>query len=124
MSRNILERNNLFGATTLEFHRLALNMNQVEEFSPPPNPTKLTDSRASSYIKDFGYSCWELDALEPRVITELIRQNVEAYRDEKLYRAVKQREDEEKELLHEAARHWEDVANNWEEVKERFVFQS
>jgi len=50
----------------------ALNMNQIEQYNPPPNPAKLTDSRATQYIDEFGYDSWELDALEPQVISNLI----------------------------------------------------
>ena len=49
----------------VDVRRLALNMDQVEEYSPPPNPVKLTDSRAEGYVAQFGTSSWELDALEP-----------------------------------------------------------
>jgi len=56
----------------VEIKRVALNMDQIEEYSPPPNPTKITDSRAESYISEFGHESWELDALEPRVIDRLL----------------------------------------------------
>lgn len=36
---------------------LALTTDQVEEYDPPPNPTKLTDSRAETYIAQHGYEC-------------------------------------------------------------------
>ena len=80
MSRDIAERLELFGAD-VEVQRIALNYDQIEEFSPPPNPTKLTDSRAVGYIEQFGHSCWELDALEPRILTNLISTEVEALTD-------------------------------------------
>ena len=82
MSRDIVARLELFGADDVEFRRLALNLDQIEEFGPPPNPTKLSDSRAQGYIERFGYECWELDALDPSVISRLIDENVRMYRDE------------------------------------------
>ena len=44
MSRDIEERLALFGVDmdAFLFKRIALNMEQIEEFSPPPNPAKLT----------------------------------------------------------------------------------
>ncbi len=72
MSRDIQDRLRIFEAYNVEFHRLALNMNQIEQYNPPPNPAKLTDSRATQYIDEFGYDSWELDALEPQVISNLI----------------------------------------------------
>jgi len=116
MSRDIQDRNSLFDNLCLEFHRLALNMDQIEQYGPPPNPTKLTDSRATGYIRDYGHECWELDALEPSVISDLIERNVLLYRDETPYLAVKRREGEEKDRLREIARYWEDIDQNWEEI--------
>ena len=56
--------------------RIALNMDQIEEYDPPPNPAKITDSRATGYIDRFGDESWELDALEPSVLTDLIRRYI------------------------------------------------
>lgn len=122
MSRDIKERNALFGNLEMEFHRLALNMDQVDKYGPPPNPTKISDSRSNGYIESYGYECWELDALEPKVITKLIEENVIKYRDDEKYQRIKLQESAEKELLFETANHWESVSNNWEEIKERFVY--
>lgn len=120
MSRDIVDRLQLFGVDNLEFKRLALNMDQIEQYSPPPNPTKLTDSRATGYIDEFGYECWELDALEPKVISDLIQKNVEYYRDEDIYNKVVEREQQETELLEDVADHWQPVAENWEDIKNQY----
>lgn len=58
MSRDILDRLELFTGGMLQFERLALNMNQVEQYEPPPNPAKITDSRANAYIAEFGDESW------------------------------------------------------------------
>jgi hypothetical protein len=72
MTRDITDRLAMFmGGTRLE--RLALNMNQIEQYHPPPNPAKITDSRFAGYMAEFGEESWELDALEPSVIAALIR---------------------------------------------------
>jgi hypothetical protein len=120
MSRDITDRNTLFGNCDLEFHRLALNMDQIKEYNPPPNPTKLTDSRANGYIDLYGYECFELDALEPQVISDLISYNVRKYRDEDIYRKVKSREEEGKELLKDLASNWGSVEKNWESIKDLY----
>jgi hypothetical protein len=49
MSRDIADRLELFTHNAVEFQRLALNMDQVREYDPPPNPAKITDSRANAY---------------------------------------------------------------------------
>lgn len=85
MSRDIEERLRLFsvhhGVRTPEIIRIALNADQIEQYNPPPNPAKLTDSRAAGYIERFGDDSWELDALEPEVIDRLIRDQIEHYID-------------------------------------------
>lgn len=98
MTRDIQERLELFGADVF-VERVALTMNQIQTYNPPPNPAKITDSRASKYIDQFGDESWELDALEPKVITDLIKKQVIMYRDDAIYRAVYDKELREKEEL-------------------------
>jgi hypothetical protein len=77
MSRDILERLTLFTRGKIQFERIALNMDQVEQYHPPPNPAKITDSRADAYIGEFGEESWELDALAPAVLEALVRTAIE-----------------------------------------------
>ena len=95
MTRDIQERLEMFGAD-VEVKRVALTMNQINAFNPPPNPTKVTDARSSGYISRFGHECWELDALEPKVITQLIQNEVTALIDYSLFNAVADRERRER----------------------------
>lgn len=95
MTRDIMERMELFGAD-VEVQRIALNWDQIDEFNPPPNPAKLSDSRAGAYIREFGYESWELDALEPRVLTQLIRNSVADLTDVDLLEAASAREELDK----------------------------
>lgn len=80
MTRDIEERLSLFMGG-LEVRRMALNFDQVEEYQPPPNPAKISDPRAGVYIVNHGDESWELDALEPAVIADLIRQEIETLID-------------------------------------------
>lgn len=81
MSRDITDRLELFTGGALRFERLALNMDQVEDYAPPPNPAKVTDSRAAAYIAEFGHESWELDALDPSVLDGLVRGAIERFID-------------------------------------------
>lgn len=86
------------------FVRLALNWDQIMEHDPPPNPTKLSDSRAGGYIKEYGYDSWELDALKPQVIVDLIHTHVEQLIDKEQWtkdESRKARAKEELGVLHE-----------------------
>ena len=72
--------------------RVALNMPQIERLNPPPNPAKLTDSRAADYIDKYGDSSWELDALDPTELNDIIERAVMHYRDEEKWQASVDRE--------------------------------
>ena len=100
----------MFTGQTVEVRRLALNMDQIVEFNPPPNPAKLTDTRASAYIMEFGPDSWELDALEPTVIDGLIRKAVIELRDEGRWEEAEHEEQRGQALLGKCAAQWGDIA--------------
>lgn len=112
MSRDIVDRLELFGVS-VEFQRIALNYDQIEEYGLPPNPTKLTDSRASGYISEFGHECWELDALRPDVIDGLIRDAVTDLCDLELLQEARDREETAKDTLKAVARDWPTIERNY-----------
>jgi len=89
MTRDIVKRMDTFltthGFPALKVDRIALNYDQVEEYQPPPNPTKLSDSRADGYVEEYGYSSWELDALNPTVLIDLIQGTVTNHMDQSLF---------------------------------------
>lgn len=80
MTRDIHDRLAMFGANT-EVRRIALTYDQVQAYNPPPNPAKLTDSRCKAYIERYGDESWELDALNPTVIHDLITEHVDKLTD-------------------------------------------
>jgi hypothetical protein len=95
----------------LEIRRIALNMDQVEQYAPPPNPAKLTDSRAEGYVELYGDESWELDALEPQVISDLVQRHIVAERDDIAWdRAVKHEEENRRNMV-AAAERWDDLVN-------------
>jgi hypothetical protein len=88
-------------------NRIALTMAQIEAYDPPPNPAKITDSRAKGYIEEYGDESWELDALEPAVLTALIEEAVKELRDDDLWEASRARETEQKQDLEMVSGRWE-----------------
>ncbi len=87
MSRDLNERLSMFSRyrVHIDFRRLALNMDQVEEQQPPPNPAKPTDARYESYRAQFGDESWELDALTPQYINELVETEINSLIDKDLW---------------------------------------
>lgn len=84
MSRDLQTRFDLFlegYASEYEFERCALNMDQIRRQKPPENPAKTTDSRFDSYRRKFGASSWELDALTPSYLSDLVEQKIHANLD-------------------------------------------
>lgn len=64
---------------------IGLTQQQIKKHKLPPNPTKLTDSRSDSYIKEFGKICWEVDALNPKTLTEIVELNIQNHIDIDLF---------------------------------------
>ncbi len=96
MTRDNQERLSLFAGTPIMVQRLALNMPQIDELKPPPNPAKVTDSRAAGYIEKYGESSWELDALDPQYINDLIRDALMMIREEDKWDVMLQQEVQDK----------------------------
>lgn len=96
MTRDNQERLSLLAGCDVEVKRLALNMDQIEKYNPPPNPTKLTDSRSRNYINNYGANSWELDALEPKVIADLIEKEILLLRNDILWNKTIRRENKVK----------------------------
>lgn len=87
MDRDIRDKMELFGVS-VPVIRLALTMDQVNEFDLPPNPAKESDSRIIQYAERFGDESWELDALAPRQLEGIVEDGIRAYLDEDKFQVV------------------------------------
>lgn len=90
MTRDLQERISLFTEQDVLLQRLALNMDQVEELQPPENPAKATDARFEGYRQRYGESSWELDALSPSYLDNLLRENIAEFTDNYRMNMVRQ----------------------------------
>jgi hypothetical protein len=110
MPRDIADRMRLFcehhGYDKPTIRRIALNMDQVLEHEPPPNPAKVTDSRFQAYQEEHGEESWELDALEPQVLDDLIQATIREYVDEVAWEAAKAAEEHQRGLLLRVSGSW------------------
>ncbi len=82
-----------------EMERIALTMDQIKEYKPPPNPAKISDPRSDKYRQLYGNESWELDALDPKALVDLVEYNITKYLDVDKYNRIIQLEQEERDHL-------------------------
>lgn len=110
MTRDIRGRLSMFTyGEPPKVRRIALNMDQVEQYNPPPNFAKVTDSRFAEYQQRFGDDSWELDALDPSTLNDLITTEVMSLRDETLWAEAEARQERERSQLLAVSDSWDDV---------------
>lgn len=114
MSRDIITRLRLFVeheayTEDVEIRRVALNMNQVTLYNPPPNPAKVTDARFLQYAIQYGTESWELDALSPAVIAELIEMEILAHRNEDAWDEAVEHEHKDRDLIAKVTQKWSEI---------------
>lgn len=118
MTRDIEERLELFLKgddyghmldDMFEVHRIALNMDQVRQWNPPPNPAKLTDSRFAGYEAVHGNESWELDALDPTTLSNLITSTIRPLIATTAWNAAVKKEKEGQDRLKKVADNWDRV---------------
>lgn len=105
IDRAIRDSMEVFGVDGVSVERIALHMHQIKQYNPPPNPTKLTDARAKQYVPKYGYESWELDALEPRVLTDLISEAIKEHCDTDLLDEARDQQDRERDQIRELVNH-------------------
>ena len=91
--------------------RLALTWDQVQQYSPPPNPAKSTDARYRKYAAEHGDESWELDALEPTGLGQLVRDQIDALLDHDRWDAAVG-------LENAGAARLETVSKRWTEIED------
>lgn len=76
-------------------HPIALTIEQIKKYNPPPNPTKIKDPRSKWYIEKYGESSWEVDALPPDVMMEIVENSICKYVNMEEWNKVLQEEEEQ-----------------------------
>jgi hypothetical protein len=110
-SRFLQERMELLTGGAVELNRLALNASQIEKYELPPQPGKQSDPRFKGYLaKHHTTEVWELDALRPDVIVEIIENGIRRVLDEDVRQPYLAEAAEGRELL-------QTVSDKWSEVK-------
>jgi hypothetical protein len=114
MTRDLRDRLNIFvthhARKRTALDRIALNMPQIEELKPPPNPAKVTDSRFNGYQEKFGDESWELDSLPPEYLDNLVGEEIKKYiTDQDAW-------DERAAVIERRQAQLRSVAARWEEI--------
>ena len=94
MVRDVRERLCEFGLDddNLMVKHIALTADQIDKHTPPPNPAKVSDPRAGWYLKQYGNTSWEVDALSPTTLHKVIEEEIKPFMDMNLYRAILEEE--------------------------------
>jgi hypothetical protein len=116
MTRDIEDRLSLMAGFRVDVRRVALNMDQIEEYQPPPFWAKVTDSRARGYIAEYGEDSWELDALDPPVLDAVIQGAVEPLVDGTAWDEAEARQRENQDRINTIADRWGDLEDRWDDV--------
>lgn len=81
--------------TSLRVKRVALTFEQIQEFNLPSSPLKKASQKYKEYMAEYGNEVWELDALDPVYLNNLLEESIKKIIDWNLW---EKRENEIKEL--------------------------
>lgn len=87
----------------LQVIKIGITKPQIKQYNPPPNPAKRTDSRSKAFIAEHGASSWEVDALPPEVLEQIVTYEIESRLDMDMMNEIIERENEHKQALRELA---------------------
>lgn len=81
MTRHVRDTVSTFVGQPITVVRIALNRDQIDTGGYPPNPAKMSDSRAAAYIDIHGYESWELDVFTPDEMEKIVGDAINPLRD-------------------------------------------
>ena len=95
----------------VELRRIALKREQTAGLLSFPATDKKTDKRYSWFVRIFGQRCWELDALDPNVLRDIVQAEIESEIEPDAWaRCAAVNEAEQESLRH--------VLDEWKSAKE------
>jgi hypothetical protein len=83
-----------FGIKAVDFIKVALTAEQVRDLGIPPGPTasEKRSSRRERFVQEHGEHVYELEAVEPERLQQILRQTIESVIDMPLFRAEQEKE--------------------------------
>jgi len=117
MPEQVGEALDQFGVTNVEIRRMGLTMDQIKQYQPPASAAKRTSSRVQGYYDATGTDeAWELDALKPQVIQDLITDEVKSIIDFDLWNEAIVKQEANKAQMARFAEHYDEILEFLDEV--------
>jgi hypothetical protein len=98
-----------YGATHVELRRLALTIEQCHGLPSFPASDKRKDRRYNWFVTNYGDRCWELDAMDPRVLRNMVEEAIKSLIDWEAWNRMKAVQDAEIESLKGVLKAWHDA---------------
>ena len=101
-----------YGGNHIEFRRIALTAEQVTSLpsfpasDKGPKGGKKGDPRYKWFAEHHGHECWELDAMDPNELRDLVESEIDALIDHELRDEQERRQARERESLEGHLRAW------------------
>lgn len=83
----------------IDFERVAITKEQIKKYNIPPMMAKSSDSRYNNFVAEYGTDVVELDALDPKILIELIEESIRKRFDFEIYKEVKKKEERDRKKL-------------------------
>ena len=116
IERYVHEKMEAHGIHLDAFARIALTLKQIQEYELPPVPAKTSDSRRDAFVAIHGDMAVELDALNVRVLKDLIRAGIEEFWDVDAYdRRCEERADRVHEYRRLLVQGIKDMVDGWDD---------
>lgn len=110
MTRDNQKRLEMYSEGSVEVRRIGLTLDQVHQYNPPPNFAKESSSRYDAYVEEFGIKeCWELDALEPKVLVELIKDEIKPLINWDVWNETRKTETTKRYHLEKVVDYWDSI---------------
>jgi hypothetical protein len=75
-AEDIPQRLEQYGGDHIEMRRVALTREQLDDLQSFPASDKKKDPRYPWFVRNFGNRCWELDALDPNDLRDLVEEAI------------------------------------------------
>jgi hypothetical protein len=104
--RDLPERLARYGGHHVDLRRIALTRAQVTDLPPFPAADKGRDTRYRWFVEKYGHRCWELDAMDPRVLRDCVEQSIIDFIDPEPWERCERVNEAEQESLRDILNQW------------------